>query len=112
MSTKGPAAGSLIEELAVASDSSILLAVIDGLGDIPSDELGGLTPLEAASTPVMDGLAGSSALGLHVPVAHGITPGSGPAAGASCLHSASGSTSGPEIWRPGSISARSTGPER
>ena len=79
MSTKGPAAGSLIEELAVASDSSILLAVIDGLGDIPSDELGGLTPLEAASTPVMDGLAGSSALGLHVPVAHGITPGSGPA---------------------------------
>ena len=69
----------LVEELAQKNDSRILLAVIDGLGDISNDELGGKTPLEAAVTPEMDRLAAGGALGVHIPVARGITPGSGPA---------------------------------
>jgi 2,3-bisphosphoglycerate-independent phosphoglycerate mutase len=37
--------------------------LIDGMADYPLDELGGKTPIEAANTPVLDGLAktGSSA---------------------------------------------------
>ncbi len=69
----------LIEELVRKNDSRILLAVIDGLGDISIEELGGRTPLEAAITPEMDSLAAGGALGVHIPVARGITPGSGPA---------------------------------
>ncbi len=34
-----------------------LMLIIDGLGDRPIDELGGLTPLEAANTPCFDSLA-------------------------------------------------------
>jgi len=69
----------LVEELAQKTDSRILLAVIDGLGDISNEELGGRTPLEAALTPEMDKLAADGALGAHIPIARGITPGSGPA---------------------------------
>jgi len=69
----------LIERLAVENDSRILLAVVDGLGDISIPELGGRTPLEAAETPNLDGLAAGGALGMHIPIAHGVTPGSGPA---------------------------------
>lgn len=69
----------LTEELARKTDSRILLAVIDGVGDIPNAELGGRTPLEAAETPQLDKLASEGALGLHIPVSPGITPGSGPA---------------------------------
>ncbi|MBN2608021.1 MAG: 2,3-bisphosphoglycerate-independent phosphoglycerate mutase [Candidatus Fermentibacteraceae bacterium] len=69
----------LIERLALKNGSRILLAVLDGLGDIPIGELGGRTPLEAASTPNLDRLATGGALGMHVPIARGVTPGSGPA---------------------------------
>lgn len=69
----------LTEELARKTDSRILLAVIDGVGDIPNAELGGRTPLEVAETPQLDRLASEGALGLHIPVSPGITPGSGPA---------------------------------
>jgi len=69
----------LVEKLVQKNDSRILLAVIDGLGDIPIEELGGRTPLEAALTPEMDRLATAGALGVHIPIARGITPGSGPA---------------------------------
>ena len=34
-----------------------ILVVMDGLGDRPLRELGGLTPLEAAHTPNLDALA-------------------------------------------------------
>ncbi len=69
----------LLERLARSNEAGMLLAVIDGLGDLPMEELGGRTPLEAARTPNLDGLALRGALGMHVPVAPGITPGSGPA---------------------------------
>jgi 2,3-bisphosphoglycerate-independent phosphoglycerate mutase len=38
-----------------------------------------MTPLEAARTPNLDRMAAEGALGQHVPIAHGVTPGSGPA---------------------------------
>jgi 2,3-bisphosphoglycerate-independent phosphoglycerate mutase len=64
---------------AVVDDTGgrIVLLVMDGLGGLPHQETG-LTELEAAATPNLDRLAARSALGLHVPVAHGISPGSGP----------------------------------
>ncbi|MBX3047554.1 MAG: 2,3-bisphosphoglycerate-independent phosphoglycerate mutase [Anaerolineales bacterium] len=58
--------------------SKIVLLVMDGLGDIPT-EPGGLTPLEAAHTPHLDRLAAEGALGRTIPVRPGVTPGSGPA---------------------------------
>lgn len=68
----------LIASLAVGTPSRIVLLVMDGVGDIPVEGLGGKTPLEAARTPNLDGLAARSALGLIDPVMPGVTPGSGP----------------------------------
>jgi len=68
---------SLLQELAVAADSKIVLLVIDGLGGLPHPETG-RTELEAAHTPNLDALARQGNLGLSIPVAPGITPGSGP----------------------------------
>jgi 2,3-bisphosphoglycerate-independent phosphoglycerate mutase len=56
----------------------MVLVVLDGLGDIATKEQGFLTPLEAAATPNLDALAKISAQGRMLPVAPGITPGSGP----------------------------------
>ncbi|MDI6860871.1 MAG: 2,3-bisphosphoglycerate-independent phosphoglycerate mutase [Caldisericia bacterium] len=67
----------LLKELVEENNTKILLVVFDGLGDIPSVE--NKTPLEAANTPNLDILARESALGMHIPVLPGITPGSGPA---------------------------------
>jgi 2,3-bisphosphoglycerate-independent phosphoglycerate mutase len=68
---------SLLKELAIPSDSRIVFLIMDGLGGLPRPE-DGLTELEAAHTPNLDQLAGRSVCGLSVPVAPGITPGSGP----------------------------------
>ncbi len=66
-----------IRELATSSGSRAMLLVLDGLGGLPR-EAGGPTELEAARTPHLDELAARGAMGLHVPVGPGITPGSGP----------------------------------
>jgi 2,3-bisphosphoglycerate-independent phosphoglycerate mutase len=67
----------LIKDLAVPSDSKIVLLVADGLGGLPAAP-GGPTELEAAATPNLDALVASNVCGLSIPVAPGITPGSGP----------------------------------
>lgn len=53
-----------------------MLLLLDGLGDRPQPGLGGRTPLEAAHTPVLDGLAAAGACGLHVPFGPGRAPAS------------------------------------
>ncbi len=70
----------LIKGLIAKNSAKIILLVMDGLGGLPAPEgpFAGKTELEAAATPNLDALAVSSACGLHVPVAAGITPGSGP----------------------------------
>ncbi|MDH3732087.1 MAG: 2,3-bisphosphoglycerate-independent phosphoglycerate mutase [Gemmatimonadota bacterium] len=63
--------------LAQPTDRKVLLFVLDGLGGLPMRP-GGLTALEAATTPHLDELARAGTCGLHEPVGPGITPGSGP----------------------------------
>jgi 2,3-bisphosphoglycerate-independent phosphoglycerate mutase len=67
----------LYRSLSVRTDSKILLFVMDGLGGHPHPEHG-VSELEAARIPNLDALAQASACGLSVPLAWGITPGSGP----------------------------------
>jgi 2,3-bisphosphoglycerate-independent phosphoglycerate mutase len=69
---------SLYSELTLKTKAKVALVVLDGLGDIATKEQGNLTPLEAATTPNLDALARESAQGRMIPVAPGITPGSGP----------------------------------
>ena len=69
---------SLLESLVLENQSRIVLLVLDGLGDLPHPEHEWCTPLEAARTPNLDAIAPRSALGRILPVAQGITPGSGP----------------------------------
>jgi len=54
--------------------SRCILFIIDGMGDLPSPELSGLTPLEAASTPVLDLMAGNGLYGLVDPIRQGAIP--------------------------------------
>src|SRR4030066_29879 len=67
-----------ISPLLRASQSKIVLLVMDGLGGLPM-EAGGPTELESAHTPNMDRLATEGMVGLSLPIRPGITPGSGPA---------------------------------
>src|SRR5678815_1182671 len=69
---------SLYSELTLKTDARLALIVLDGVGDIATREQGYMTPLEAARTPNLDALSKDSAQGRMIPVAPGITPGSGP----------------------------------
>lgn len=66
-----------LARLAQPSERKIVLLVLDGVGDLRTAEQP-QTALEAATTPNFDALAARSALGRIVPVAPGVTPGSGP----------------------------------
>jgi 2,3-bisphosphoglycerate-independent phosphoglycerate mutase len=52
----------------------LIYVVIDGMGDLPIEELGNKTPLEAADTPNMDFLAKTGKTGLMYTVGKGIAP--------------------------------------
>jgi 2,3-bisphosphoglycerate-independent phosphoglycerate mutase len=52
----------------------LIYTVIDGMGDLPIEELGNKTPLEAAQTPNMDFLAKTGKTGLMYTVREGIAP--------------------------------------
>lgn len=68
----------LLHALAQPNGTKMVLLVMDGLGGLPLSP-DGQTELEAASTPNMDRLAREGSTGLHVPIAFGVSPGSGPA---------------------------------
>ena len=68
----------LYSELTLKTEAKLVLAVLDGLGDIAPPGTESATPLEAAKTPNLDELSKCAAQGRTIPVAPGITPGSGP----------------------------------
>ena len=67
----------LTRDLYVQNEAKIVMLVADGLGGLPQTP-GGLTELESARTPNFDALARQGICGLSIPVAPGISPGSGP----------------------------------
>lgn len=68
--------GNLVSSLVQQTPSRIVLLVMDGVGDC--DNAGKGTALQQAQTPNLDALSKQAALGLSVPVATAVTPGSGP----------------------------------
>lgn len=69
----------LYSELTLKTNAKLALVVLDGLGDLAVVGQGEITPLEAARTPNLDSLVAlGCAQGRMIPVAPGITPGSGP----------------------------------
>lgn len=68
----------LYSQLQVKTPAKMVLLVLDGLGDIATRSQNFLTPLEAATTPNLDKLTADAVQGRMIPVAPGITPGSGP----------------------------------
>jgi len=70
---------SVYAKLQVKTGARMALIVLDGLGDLATRSQNWMTPLEAAKTPNLDALTQSGcAQGRMIPVAPGITPGSGP----------------------------------
>jgi len=67
----------LLRELATPNTTKIVLCVVDGLGGLP-DPVTKRSELEQANTPNLDRLADDSVTGMTLPVAYGVTPGSGP----------------------------------
>jgi 2,3-bisphosphoglycerate-independent phosphoglycerate mutase len=67
----------LTRELQLKNDSKIVMLVADGLGGLPMSP-GGMTELEKARTPNLDGMARRGIQGASIPVLPGISPGSGP----------------------------------
>ena len=53
-----------------------LILVPDGAGDDPIENLGGKTPLEVASLPVMNRLASMGQVGTVATIPEGVPPGS------------------------------------
>lgn len=68
----------LYSKLLVKTNAKLALIVLDGLGDLATGGPDSSTPLEAAHTPNLDALTQNAAQGRMIPVAPGITPGSGP----------------------------------
>ncbi len=66
-----------IRKLTRPSTTRIVMLVVDGLGGYPHPDTG-RSELETAALPILDSIASESACGLTVPIAPGITPGSGP----------------------------------
>ena len=66
-----------IRDICRSTSSTIVMLVVDGLGGLPHPATG-RSELEVARLPNLDELARRSACGLTTPVAHGVTPGSGP----------------------------------
>ncbi len=54
----------------------VLLLIIDGVSDRPCPDLGNLTPLQAATTTVLDRIAAEGVCGIMDTIAPGIRPGS------------------------------------
>ena len=69
---------SIYSNLTIQTGAKLVLIVMDGLGDVATKQSNYLTPLESAATPNLDALSKDSAQGRMIPVAPGITPGSGP----------------------------------
>ncbi len=67
----------ITRELNVKNDSKIVMLVADGLGGLPMSP-GGKTELETANRPNLNALAAIGVQGGSIPVAPGISPGSGP----------------------------------
>ena len=67
----------LTRQLFVKNESKIVMYVADGLGGLPQQP-GGLTELETARTPNLDKLVREGVCGGSIPVAPGVSPGSGP----------------------------------
>jgi 2,3-bisphosphoglycerate-independent phosphoglycerate mutase len=65
------------QNLIMPAKTKIIMLVMDGLGGLPR-EPGGKTELESAQSPNLDSLAARSVTGMTIPVAPGVTPGSGP----------------------------------
>jgi len=68
----------LYSKLLVKTGAKLVLIVLDGLGDLATGGPESSTPLEAAITPNLDAITQNAAQGRMIPVAPGITPGSGP----------------------------------
>ena len=58
----------------ISSDSKIVYVLLDGVGDLPSPQLSGLTPLQSASTPALDALVKKGCMGQVITVGHDIAP--------------------------------------
>ena len=53
-----------------------LVVLCDGMADVPNDLLGGKTPMQAATKPMMDTLCKTAKIGMCKTVAEGLKPGS------------------------------------